>query len=106
MGKRLRLYHRPCPIIWKLGCGDMAALPPGRPCPAQMDYAPSGPRIESTTASLLGVAPWTTASRGKFLVSSATAKILGQKSTSMNLHTEALSTAQKKVLQQLGPIMT
>ena len=59
-----------------------------------MDYAASGPRIESTAAALLGVNLWIAMSRGELLVRNAAAKILEQKSTPMNLHPEVLSTVQ------------
>jgi hypothetical protein len=84
----------------------MAAICRRRPGPARMDYAPSGPRIKSTAASLLGVNSWTATSEGEFLVRNAAAKVVGAKSTSMNLQPEVLSTVQKRVLRQLGPIMT
>jgi hypothetical protein len=71
-----------------------------------MDYAASGPRIESTAASLLGADPPTTAWRGEHLVRNAAAKVLGQKSTPMNLHPEVLSAVQKRVLRRLGPLVT
>jgi hypothetical protein len=84
----------------------MAAICRRRPGAAPMDYAPSGPGIKSTAAALLGVDSWTATPRGEFLVRNTAAKVLGQKSTYMNLHPEVLSTVQKRVLRRLGPIIT
>src|SRR5262245_32129575 len=78
----------------------MAAIYRWRPGPEAMAYAPPGPRIKSMAATLLGVDSWTATPRGEFLVRNAAEKVLGQKSTSMNLHPEVLNTVQKRVLRR------
>ena len=97
--------HSSCFVIRGLECLDLVAKPCGRSLLAKMDWTSSGERIKPTKAPILGACPGVATPPSEHLACRWRTKDLGKKSQPIRFHPEVLNPLQKKILQQLGPIL-